>query len=71
MWQKNNFEKQICSRQNGPDMICFIPEGVQIGDDRNRIFRPETKKEVKSGLGSSGTGMQFQDSGSGLTGTPF
>ena len=30
-----------------------------LGYDRNRIFRPETGNKVKSGSGSTGTGMNF------------
>ena len=36
--------------------------------DRNRIFRPDTGMEAKSGSGIAGKGMLFQNSGSGKAG---
>ena len=37
----------------------------RVGDDRKRIFRPDTGTEAKSGSGIAGNGMLFQNSGSG------
>ena len=39
-----------------------------VGYDRNRIFRPDTGMEAKSGSGIAGKGMLFQNSGSGKAG---
>ena len=39
-----------------------------LGYDRNRIFRPDTGMEAKSGSGIAGKGMLFQNSGSGKAG---
>ena len=40
----------------------------RVGYDRNRIFRPDTGMEAKSGSGIAGKGMLFQNSGSGKAG---
>ena len=45
----------------------FIP-WICLGYDRNRIFRPDTGMEAKSGSGIAGKGMLFQNSGSGKAG---
>ena len=42
--------------------------GGGVGYDRNRIFRPDTGMEAKSGSGIAGNGMLFQNSGSGKAG---
>ena len=42
--------------------------GYYVGYDRNRIFRPDTGMEAKSGSGIAGKGMLFQNSGSGKAG---
>ena len=39
-----------------------------LGYDRNRIFRPDTGMEAKSGSGKAGKGMLFQNSSSGKAG---
>ena len=41
---------------------------LELGYDRNRIFRPDTGMEAKSGSGIAGKGMLFQNSGSGKAG---
>ena len=48
--------------------ICAHTRTQRIGYDRNRIFRPDTGMEAKSGSGIAGKGMLFQNSGSGKAG---
>ena len=52
--------------------VWFLVTGTLInthlGYDRNRIFRPDTGMEAKSGSGIAGKGMLFQNSGSGKAG---
>ena len=56
--------------------VCGLYLGCQYSDDRNaglgydrnRIFRPDTGMEAKSGSGIAGNGMLFQNSGSGKAG---
>ena len=50
------------------DRVKSDDRGEGVGYDRNRIFRPDTGMEAKSGSGISGKGMRFQNSGSGKAG---
>ena len=59
--QPNIFQRLSCIQNDQEHR-----EGVEY--DRNRIFRPDTGMEAKSGSGIAGKGMLFQNSGSGKAG---